>query len=78
MLLPLVFHGAGKLSVDHLLLKLSGREEQLEKRTGGLQAAGLALLVLGLTSIWIEPVWGFTLLIASLLAILIPAVRGRE
>lgn len=77
MLLPLVFHGAGKFSVDHLLIKLSGRVKQLESRTGGLQAAGLALLVLGLTSIWLEPVWGITLLIASLIAILIPAVRGR-
>ncbi len=77
MLLPLVFHGAGKLSVDHLLIKLSGRDKQLESRTGGLQAAGLALLVLGLASFWVEPVWGITLLIASLIAILIPAVRGR-
>ena len=77
MLLPLVFHGGGKLSVDHILIKLSGRENQLEKRTGDLQAAGLALLVLCLASIWVEPVWGFSFLVASVLAILIPAVRGK-
>jgi len=78
MLLPLVFHGAGKLSLDHVLIRLSGRDNQLERRTGGLQAAGLALLVLSLASIWVEPVWGFTLLVASVLAILIPAVTGKQ
>jgi putative oxidoreductase len=77
MLLPLVFHGGGKLSVDHLLIMFSGRDNQLENRTGGLQAAGLALLVLSLASIWVEPVWGFSLLAASALALLIPAVRGN-
>jgi len=77
MLLPLVFHGGGKISIDHLLIKLSGRDDQLETRTGGLQAAGLALLVLSLASIWVEPVWGFSLLAASALALLIPAVRGK-
>jgi len=77
MLLPLVFHGGGKLSVDHVLIRLSRRENQLEKRTGDLQAAGLALLVLCLASIWVEPVWGFSFLVASVLAILIPAVRGK-
>lgn len=77
MLLPLVFHGAGKLSLDHLLIKLTGRDNQLERHTGGLQAAGLALLVLSLATIWVEPVWGFSLLAASALALLIPAVRGK-
>jgi len=77
MLMPLVFHGAGKLSLDHLLITLSGRGNQLENRSGGLLATGLALLVLSLASIWVEPVWGTTLLIASALAMLIPAVRGK-
>ena len=78
MLLPLVFHGAGKLSLDHVLVKLSGRDDQLEKRTGDLQAAALALLVLCLASIWVEPVWGFSFLAASVIAILLPAIRGRQ
>jgi len=77
MLLPLVFYGAGKISIDHLLIRLTGRESQLLNQAGGLQSAGLALLVLSLASIWLEPVWGFTLLIASAIAILIPAVRGK-
>lgn len=78
MLLPLVFHGAGKVSLDHVFVQLTGRGEQLEKRTGDLQAAGLALLVLSLISIWVEPVWGFSFLAASVLAILVPAIRGKN
>ena len=77
MLLPLVFYGGGKLSIDHLLIKLSGRDRQPANHSDGLQSAGLALLVLGLASIWVEPVWGITLLVTSVLAILIPAVRGK-
>ena len=77
MLMPLVFHGAGRLSLDHLLVRLSGRGTQLENRSGDLLTAGLALLVPGLASIWLEPVWGITLLIASALAILLAAVRGE-
>ncbi len=77
MLMPLVFHGGGKLSVDHLLTGLSGRNHQPRVRSGGLQAGGLALLVLGLASIWVEPVWGITLLFGSAVAMLIPAIRGN-
>lgn len=78
MLLPLVFHGAGRLSIDRLLIKLSGRDRQLNYRTGGLQSAGLALLVLSPASIWVEPVWGITLLVAPALAVLIPAITGKH
>jgi len=77
MLLPLVFHGGGKLSADHLLIMISGRSHQMENQGNGPQSAGLVLLVLGLASIWIEPLWGIPLLVASVLAILIPAVRGQ-
>ena len=77
MLLPLIFHGGGKFSLDRLMIKLSGRDNELEIHTGGLQAAGLALLVLGLASIWVEPVWGFSLLGAAALALLIPAIQGK-
>ena len=77
MLMPLVFHGGGRLSLDHLLVRLSGRSTLLENRSGDLQTAGLALLVPGLASFWVEPAWGITLLVASALAILIAAVRGE-
>jgi len=77
MLLPLVFYGGGKLSIDHLLINLTGRGDKLADRTGGLQSIGLALLVLSLATIWVEPVWGITLLVAAALAMLIPAFTGK-
>ena len=76
MLLPLVFHGGGRISLDHLLIIMSGRINQLDDRTGGLQSAGLALFVLSLSVIWVEPTWGITLLVASALAMLIPEITG--
>ena len=78
MLLPLVFNGGGKFSLDHLLISISGRNDTLEDRTGGLQSAGLALLVLSLATIWVEPIWGISLLVASALAMLIPEITGKN
>ena len=78
MLLPLVFHGGGRLSLDHLFINITGRNNQLDDRTGGLQSAGLALLVLSLATIWVEPMWGISLLVASVLATLIPEVIGKD
>lgn len=77
MLLPLVFYGGGKLSLDHLLIKLTRREDRLEEHTGDLQAAGLALLVLGLSVVWVEPYWGITLLVTAALATIIPQFMGN-
>jgi len=77
MLLPLVFNGGGKLSLDHVLLNMSGRADLVNDRTGGLQSAGLALLVLSLATIWVEPMWGISLLIASVIAMVIPEVTGK-
>ena len=78
MLLPLVFYGGGQLSIDQLLIGMSRRNYRLTDRTGGLQSAGLALLVLGLASIWVEPDWGIPLLGASALAMLIPEFMGKN
>ena len=77
MLLPLVFNGGGKLSLDHLLINLSGRSSQVDDRTGGLQSAGLALFVLGIASIWVEPAWGVSLLVAAAIAMAIPEITGK-
>ncbi len=77
MLLPLVFYGGGKFSLDHLLLNMTGRGVLVDDRTGGLQSAGLALLVLGLSTIWVEPTWGISLLVASALAMMIPEFTGK-
>ena len=78
MLLPLVFYGGGKLSLDQLLLGMSGRTQLLEERNDGLQAMGLAFLVLSLSTIWVEPIWGFTLLGAAVLAMAIPEFTGKS
>ena len=77
MLLPLVFAGGGKFSLDHLLLKLSGRGDLSNDRTGGLQSAGLALIVLGLTTAWVEPSWGVTLLVAGVLSMAVPEFTSK-
>lgn len=78
MLLPLVFYGGGKISIDHLMVNITRRDTQLENRTGGLQSTGLALLVLGLSTFWVEPIWGISLFVAALIAILIPEVTGKD
>ena len=76
MLLPLVFAGGGKFSLDFLLLKLTGRGDYVEDRTDGLQSAGLALVVLGLAVVWVQPIWGLGLLVAGVLAMLVPEFVG--
>jgi len=76
-LLPLVFYGGGKFSVDHLLINMTGRAVLINDRTGGLQSAGLALFVLSLATIWVEPAWGSSLLAAAMLAMAIPEFTGK-
>lgn len=78
MLLPLVFYGGGKFSIDHLWISMTRRNSQLEDRSGGLQSTGLALFVLGLAFVWVEPVWGMSLLAASVLAMLIPEFFSKN
>ncbi len=77
MLLPLVFHGGGKLSLDHLLISMSRRGHHVNDHTGGLQSAALALFVLSLATIWVEPTWGISLLVASALAMIVPEITGK-
>ncbi|MGH8034116.1 MAG: DoxX family protein, partial [Lysobacterales bacterium] len=75
MLLPLVFYGGGKMSCDHLLLKMTGRQAGVDDRLGDAVAFSLALLVLGLTTVFLEPFWGLTFLALALLALITPALR---
>lgn len=72
MLLPLVFHGGGKLSLDRLLLRLSGREDAAGQAIGDAGAAGLALVVLGFSVVWVEPAWGLVFFVAAVAATLVP------
>lgn len=77
MLLPLVFSGGGKLSIDHLLVKISNRTHLVDDRTGGLQSGGLAFIILSLVFIWVEPVWGFSLAGLGLVLLMVPEFTGR-
>ncbi len=66
ILLPLIFHGGGKISLDHLLVKFTGRSGELSQRIGDLGAAGLAFLVLGIATVYLLPTIGWTFLILGL------------
>ena len=75
ILMPLLFHGGGKVSVDHLLLKLTGRDSCIDDRIGDGIAAGLMFAILGITTVFLEPLWGFSFLVAALILGLTPALR---
>ncbi len=74
ILLPLVFYGGGKLSLDHLLLKVMGRDAFVNDRIGDLAAAGWAFAVLGICFVFLVPVWGYTLLALALACFVLPAL----
>ncbi|MEX0916249.1 MAG: DoxX family protein [Wenzhouxiangellaceae bacterium] len=65
MLLPLVFMGGGKLSADHLILKLTQRSDLIHDRRGDFLALSLALLVPGILFIYLIPLWGIILLLGA-------------
>jgi len=66
MLLPLVFGGAGRLSLDHLLRRLTGRAADPLGITD-LATFGLSFAVIGVALIFLLPVLGATLLAVGLL-----------
>ena len=72
MLLPLVFNGGGKISLDHLLLKISGRDLASHDRLGDGTAAALAFLVLAVSAIFLEPVWGLVFLFLAIISAVVP------
>lgn len=74
ILLPLVFYGGGKLSLDHIILKVMGRDASVNDRIGDLAAAGWAFVVLGACLVFLVPFWGFTLLGLALACYLLPAL----
>jgi len=75
ILLPLIFHGGGKVSTDHLLLKLTGRDSYISDRISDGIAASLLFAVLGVTTIFLEPVWGISCLVVAVLLGLTPVLR---
>ncbi len=75
MLLPLIFNGAGKLSVDHalaMIFKLDGKAPPVND----LYAWSLAAAVLGVPFLMLIPSWGFVMLGAAV-ALLITARVAR-
>ena len=75
ILLPLLFHGGGKISLDHLLLKITGRDSCVTDRFGDGIAAGLMFAVLGIATVFLEPAWGVTFFVVALLVGLTPLFR---
>lgn len=77
MLLPLVFMGGGKLSLDHLLVKLGGRADLIHARNGDGLALALLLLIPGIVLLYLIPIWGIALLLAALAAAVLHQLRGN-
>lgn len=80
MLLPLVFGGGGKLSLDHLLCRFMDCEAG-PGRTGGLESLALALAVLGITIVFVMPwlgIFGLALAAVSFIAARLTTPGSRE
>lgn len=72
MLLPLVFHGGGRVSLDYLLVKITGREAGADDRLGDAVATSLACLVLAVTTVFLETSWGLVFLALAVAVAVIP------
>ena len=70
MLLPLIFYGGGRISLDNLLVKLTARGGD-ERSIRDLTAAGIGLLILALPLVYLLPVTGFIVLALAIVAIAI-------
>lgn len=68
MLLPLLFMGGGKLSLDHLILKLTQRSDLIHDRNGDFLALSLALFVPGVVFLYLIPLWGIVLVLGAVAA----------
>jgi putative oxidoreductase len=77
ILIPLLFNGGGKISLDHLLLKITGRDVNTKKHIGDGIAAGLMFAVLGITTIFLEPAWGIAFMVLALVTSMLPALRKQ-
>ena len=72
ILLPLVFHGGGKLSLDYLVLKISGRDGYTNDRMGDAIAAALAFAILAVITIFLVPTWGFAFAALAIICFIMP------
>jgi putative oxidoreductase len=69
MLMPLLFGGAGKFSLDHLLAKMTNYTDS-DAQTSDLGMWGLALMVVGATFVFVMPILGGGLFIAGVIALI--------
>ena len=65
MFLPLLFHGGGKLSVDHLIRKVINNP--VPPAAEGLQSWGLVLFLLGAPALLLHWPWGLSLVVVGLI-----------
>lgn len=66
MLIPLLFTGGGKISIDKLLLRFTGQSGNPgSSAVADANAFGLAALVFGLVFVYLIPSWGIVLLVVS-------------
>ncbi len=69
MLMPLIFNGAGKLSLDHLLSKFMGCSGETRKMTD-LATWGLAFAAIGLPLAFLMPYFGIGLVVMGGVALI--------
>ena len=65
MFMPLIFNGAGKLSLDKVLLKLSGRDQDHVNTEASFYTYALLFAVPAVALIWVMPKTGISLFIIS-------------
>lgn len=70
MLLPLLFNGAGKFSLDHLLAKVLGHTELGQNKVSDLGMWGLAAMAIGVPLMFVMPYFGITLAVVGLILLL--------
>jgi putative oxidoreductase len=74
MLLPLIFNGAGKFSLDHLLSRWLGTRER-SVPIDDLLAWALAAVVLALPFLMLIPTFGFVLLAVAVVLAIVGRIR---
>ena len=67
MLLPLIFHGGGKISFDYLFLGMRNATGIRRTVTGDMLALCLGTLILGLATVFLIPVAGYAFLGVAIL-----------
>ena len=77
MILPLLFMGGGKLSLDHLILRYTGRTDQLQARRQDLYAFAIAAFIIGLAAVYLIASWGIVLLLASAALFAYASIQAR-